>query len=204
MKKDGEWPRFFYKIYRVYSPDEEHSHGLFDNEPLYVGWTDDKSMVKAFLEQRNPDKYMVEEWLTDEDDARSAEFHNEWELDIVMLNSNHNKKKKIPLITTSVELHRSIKSIYEMFHEQSMVCDVDDKVLIAWSIFVQLKEEYKEALHFIGYQQEEEEILYDRVEDPYNPESFEGAYTGDKSRSSPFEMCVSTLESLIKVMEFDM
>lgn len=194
----------YYKIYRVYSPEEKQVHGLTDEDAFYVGWTTSKKMVKAFFDQRDPRKYNVEEYELEDEDAKMYDFEKVWELDILLLKSNHTNEL-VPLVTSSIEMNNSLRSIDEMFKNQSMICNVDDKVLVSWSIFAQLKNEYQEALHIIGYRQEEEEILYDSVDDPYDPDQYEAA---DRCiippKSVPFEASVSSLESFIKVMEFDM
>lgn len=204
MKLKDEWPKKFYKIYRVYSPEEKQVHSLTYNDSFYVGWTNSKKMVKAFFEQRNPIKYSIEEYELEKDDANVYDFDKAWKLDTLWLKSNHTDEL-VPLITSSIEMNNNLRSIDTMFKHQSLVCDVDDRVLISWSIFSQLRDEYQEALHVIGYRQEEEEILYDSVEDPYNPEKYESAEACViPEKSVPFEASVSSLESFIKVMEFDM
>ncbi|MBD5583931.1 MAG: hypothetical protein HDQ88_02530 [Clostridia bacterium] len=188
----------------MYSPEEKQVHGLRDEDAFYVGWTTSKKMVKAFFDQRDPRKYNVEEYELEEEDVKLYDFEKVWELDILMLKSNHTDEL-VPLVTSSIEMNNSLRSIDEMFKTQSMICNVDDNVLIAWSIFAQLKNEYQEALHIIGYRQEEEEILYDSVDDPYDSDRYEAVDSCViPPKSVPFEASVSSLESFIKVMEFDM
>jgi hypothetical protein len=213
--------KLFYLIYRIHNEDDEDIAYLF-------GWTNSKIVAKAFLTQRDPKKYTM--YKRGEDDL-IAEFSesipvDELRIDYVKLKSS-STGESILFLTTLSELQEAEKKIQAMFRELcslDRICKTKDAkdLMYYFSMFMNLRDDYAEALYNIGYRPKEYSMLFDSETDANDMEETieysytEGMYLSEWNRSSRTMLPAQTLmedisniviyslESFVKVLYQDL
>lgn len=163
-----------YAVFRYYSPKEAPTIDYRDRVVFY-GWTDHKSVMKAFLAQRNSKKYIVKRM--DRDEVENMVEHGdhmelddpEHRIDIIQLPSK-NLEAKIDIFMTEYEMKEVEKDIQSRMRSYASV-DAYDKYTLEdmytlVNMFVNLEEPYQDILYYLGFRPIELDML-DESEDGY-------------------------------------
>jgi hypothetical protein len=201
---------YYYFVYRVYSADERNYS--LHNSRLY-GWTHNKSILKAFLKQRNNRKYFAEKHSEDEISEMFSEnkLFNENMIDYINIRSA-TSGEEFMLFTTLQELTECEHRIQQYFEDLSSFTTLQvkgEKIPYYVNMVLSLREDYLDALNTIGYNPKEINILYDDAEYDYRIDSAFDMDSGhiiwnplsNPKHSTRF---IYTLESFIKVLKDDM
>lgn len=146
-----------YVVYRVYSKKERSEENIRHS---FYGWSESKSVIKAFLQQRNPEKYKVYKFNKEEipvsvvDDLDDP-FNM---IDFIKLKSAATHEE-FYLFMTIIEMKSCEKRIQEMFINKCSLSNInkDGNYL---EMFLNLDEYYADALFYIGFRPEEVDILF--------------------------------------------
>lgn len=218
-----------YLVFRVYSEKERSEKKM---QSVYYGWTNHKSVVKAFFQQRSPKKYKAVKLLNDEvkkyiNNADDIELdEREYMIDFIKLKSVNTGEECLLFITLK-ELREIEIDIQGLFHDLSSVSTIDGDSKYLDMVY-NLREEYFDALFFIGYRPPEINALFsDDMEslytDPEVEEQINNAYD-DAAMLTPKDYSLRSrnilpgqyfmndvsnkilysLESFMKVMKDDM
>lgn len=165
----------YYLIYRVYGPKERT--GEETNSWIY-GWSSNKNVVKAFLKQRNKNKYLV--FKMDEEEIAEKFSDNELPsnkmIDCIKLKSAGTQEEFL-LFMTLDEMQECETKIQTMMAELCYVDRIDnDRIKYYTNIILNIDDYYMDALHYIGYRPLEiecvfgssEETVYDLIDIAYN------------------------------------
>jgi hypothetical protein len=155
----------FYLVYRVYKYDDYH------DGPVLYGWTNSKSVLKAFIKQRDQKKYQVYKRTEDELISEFSESMpaDEIKIDYVKLQSVKTGDS-ILFFTTLNELQEAEKKIQRIFKDLSsldrLTENKDSKgIMFYFTMFMNIKEEYADALYDIGYRPKEVDAMFDNIND---------------------------------------
>lgn len=214
-----------YIVYRIYSKKERPK---LDERSSYYGWSESKSVIKAFLQQRSPDKYKVYK-INKENIAPSMfdEVNDSYNMiDYIKLKSAATQEE-FSLFMTMGEMKECEKSIQKMFIDKCSLSDIKGEGNYL-EMFLNLDEYYADALFYIGFRPEEVDIMFPSSDyhDDYSnyvkiEEAIDDAYDGaymhpeevyDKNKFIPglcamddvSKMLYYSLESFIKVLIDDL
>lgn len=170
-----------YVVTRVYSDDDRAP----DERYSFYGWTFSKTILKAFLKQRDPKKYVYKEFHKDDEVLLKAfpEIddgpRSEKMIDYVKLQMASTKEEMYLFITLS-ELKEAELRIQKRFHDMASIDDMD-----ILNLFMHLDKYYLDALEFLGFRPKEVDYIYDTSDsrDNYNTydlaeSEIEEAYAG--------------------------
>lgn len=170
-----------YVVIRVYSNDERSP----DERYAFYGWTFSKTILKAFMKQRDADKYAYREFQEDDDTLLRAfpEINDgprsDKMIDYVKLQMSSTKEEMYLFITLS-ELKEAELRIQKRFHDMASIEDMD-----ILNLFLHLDRYYLDALEFLGFRPKEVDYIYDTSDprDNYNTyelaeSEIEDAYSG--------------------------
>jgi len=152
---------FRYMIYRVYSKSERPDYA---SRSIFYGWTRSKDVKKAFLSQRNKDKYRcVKAYDEDISEEYSEDvLDRDTMIDYINLRFASNPQNQIPFFTTVVELKAAEKNIQKYFKD---LCSLDsvrntDNII---TMLTHLDPYYSDALEYIGFRPEILEAMFPRA-----------------------------------------
>lgn len=157
-----------YVIHRVYSKKEKY---INDRKSYLYGWTDNKSILKAFLSQRTKSKYGIDEIYADPEDILDGQYNDldsNNMLNYIILKSVNNKIDDYYFFMTYNELQETEKRIQKYFRDLCSISNIyyDDDYL---GMLSHINEYYARALDFIGYRPPELSAMYpsaDYTDDP--------------------------------------
>ena len=133
-----------------------------DRESRIFAWTMSKDALKLFRKQRDQSKYRIMKLYID-DKEEFDDIHNGNMLDFLILKSVIDKKP-IKFLTTDLEVQQYEKDLQKYFLKLPALVQRAGGKTTLLQLFMNLKEEYKEALDFIGYRPEELTDLFDDEE----------------------------------------
>lgn len=153
-----------YIVSRVYSAKERPNRS---QKYAFYGWSTDKNVVKAFLKQRSPKKYVSDKF--DDDDPRITRlfpeikegFGGESMIDYIKLKFA-STREDVKFFTTLNESKEAEIKIQQRFHE---LCSIDDMDVL--NMFMHLDRYYLDALEYIGFRPKEVDYIYD-TSDPHD------------------------------------
>jgi hypothetical protein len=196
----------------VYSADERNYS--LHNSRLY-GWTHNKSILKAFLRQRDQNKYSTEKHSEDEISEMFSEnrLFSENMIDYINVRSAASGEEFM-LFTTLQELNECEHRIRRYFEDLSSFTYLKtkgEKIPYYVNMVLSLREDYLDALSAIGYNPKEINILYDDAESEYDYR-MDNAFDMDSGHIvwNPLDdikhstRFIYSLESFIKVLKDDL
>lgn len=158
-----------YLIFRVYSKKEQPK---LEYRSKFWGWTIDKNILKAFLSQRDKKKYKVITQITEEATEEfkrmvdnNGYLDRDHMLDIIKLRSAANGKI-MNIFSTSGELYQYEIGIQKRMKELSSLSAINGikgSGINILELFVNLNDEYADALYRIGYRPPDIDILGDNA-----------------------------------------
>lgn len=213
----------YYLVYRVF--DRKERPWKVDGSIMY-GWTNNKKVLKAFLQQRDKNKYRVFGF----DKEELGEMYSSSIPPIEsMIDMTHNLKSAatgevIPFFSTSNEFTEAQKRIHRIFQELCSLSNIESKkrdTKYFVDMYTNLDEKYTEALHYIGYRPKEIDILYDSmmeqadvihrldtVYETFNPREWDYEHgdmqLGYSVLEDVSEKIIYSIESFIKVLKDDL
>ena len=178
-------------VHRVYNKDDRRYD--YSKSSIY-GWTDNKNIIKAFLSQRNRNKYYVDKMYGSAKEILEG-FYNDLDPDnminYIKLKSVNNKDKDFYLFMTANEMQEAEINIQKYFRDLCSISNIEGKGDYLGMI-ENIDPYYADALDFIGYRPPEISAMYpssDYADDPGEiigiTELIETAYCG--SGISPYE-----------------
>jgi len=206
----------YYLVYRKSENNEYYRQGGIED---FYGWTTSKSVLDAFLEQRNKKNYIVErvESLDEAEliDPRFVELLDDQMIDTIELKSCRTGEMVTLFMTDSEKktIEHDIQKMFDDIRSFDRIKNIDTGRMV--DIYSNLIEKYSVALDVIGYRPCEISYVYDQIEDSYNSDvGFSDAYpkrddtyTSFKSEryiSDPSKIFIYSLESVIKILASDM
>lgn len=142
-------------VYRVFSKKERPEK----NRYVYYGWSSSKSVIKAFLKQRNPKKYDILKIDTDEVGSITEDIDDDGcMIDYIKIRSAKTDEE-ICLFLTRNELKECEIFIQQMFIDQASLSNIDGDGNYV-NMFLALDKYYADALFLIGYKPKEVDILF--------------------------------------------
>lgn len=214
-----------YLIYRVYSKKERPDHNRA-NMKWFYGWTNNKSVLKAFFNQRNKSKYQVVKINLEEIGEIFSENGMDPDLyiDYVPLRfaSSH---EEIHFFTTINELKETEVRIQRYFREKCELVTRDKGRCRLLNILINIDEYYGDALEYIGFIPPEINDLFpspnlgdniedieDLIEDGYNSYLGSPGEKPDHMKNVPGSMFMDkiytkilySVESFIKILKEDL
>ena len=160
--------KIIYLIIRIYLDSERQSPSLYGTDRFYA-WTYNKKLVKAFLDQRNKNKYRVLKIPFNEVPPKyQDELFDNNRLDVAPLRSIKNKDNSIVyFISTMDEIIESKIKIHRIFHDLCLLSKMkfNNKRSLDYylEMIASLKSKYFHALDYIGYRPRELMDKYDRI-----------------------------------------
>lgn len=217
-----------YLIYRIYDKKERPNER---DRSVFYGWTTDKNVILAFLQQRNPDKYKVFKRSNEYISKMYSEDITDYSsmVNFIKIRSV-NIQDDVLLFITANELQECEKRIQRIFYDQSSLSTIKGNIscLEYVTMITNLDLYYFDALQLIGYRPHEIDDLYPSADyhDDFSSiekinEQIDSAYDG--SIASPEETfsrdydipglstltelyceIIYSLESFVKVLRDDM
>ena len=210
-----------YVILRKYSEKERPGSSLKERVILY-GWTNKKNVVNAFFGQRDRSKFILRKFNREElnDIFCENELYPESLIDYIELYSI-NSEDKIPFFTTKYELMSAEKKILRLFSDASKLVERDDGNTRLLNMYMNLSDNYKDALDYIGFRPPELDAIFDNASKDTEEELediIDCAYSEypqelyEKMRELPgvdhlpqdYQKVIYSLEAFIKVLSEDM
>lgn len=217
-----------YLIYRIYNKKERQNE---QERIVFYGWSTDKNVITAFLQQRDPDKYKVfkrsNEYISEMYSEDITDYSTM--VDFIKIKSV-NIQDDVLLFITAKELQECEKKIQRIFYEQSSLSLIKGNISCSnyVAMITNLDLYYFDALQLIGYRPHEIDDLYPSADyhDDFSSiekinEQIDSAYDG--STASPEETfnrdcsipglttltelyceIIYSLESFVKVLKDDM
>lgn len=202
--------------YLVYRTSDDRHGGVED----FYGWTNSKTILNAFLKQRNKSKYITEKITIDADlsgayskkglvDTKYLELDKDLMIDILPIKSCQSGDI-VKLFTTNDEKIRITNDIDAMFDELRSFDRMNtDNIKSMVDTYSAIKDKYTDALVKIGYQPMEVEYMYDSVEDIKNYVNYGLGYSDNEDDDilnhshnyTIYKSIVYSLESVIKVLK---
>ena len=215
--------RRYYIVYRVFNRKERP---WFDNTSRIYGWTNNKNILKAFMQQRDNRKYISYEMDKDElgEMFSSTSLPAETMIDLTTSLKSATSGEPIPFFSTDSEFIEAQKKIIRLFEDLSSLSNIESKkrdTKYFVDMYTNIKDKYTDALHYIGYRPKEIDILYDsmieeadaiyRLDTSHElrgPREFD-YQRGDMERgysvlSDVSEKIIYSIESFIKVLREDL
>lgn len=171
------------------------------------GWTANKFLAKAFMMQRDRDKYRVvkaDEYKLARNFGENQRDYAE-ELKMIKVRSTSGPGE-YSVVTTDNELNEARAHILDMLRDLSALShpgeEFDPMLLGA---FMCLGDPYKEALDYIGFQPKEMAAMYQGDDESIYPEEEMRKYYGVGSMVNipDYEKCLYSLEGLIAGLKED-
>lgn len=150
-------------VYRSFSKKERPELNHKERNVFY-GWTEHKSILKAFLSQRNKNKYKVYK-VSDEDIEKFYSedvTYNETKIDCIKTKSSKTHEEYV-LFITGVELQESEIKIQQIFRDLSSIKDLPGNYNYL-DMILHLDSYYFDALYYIGYRPPEIDAIYDSAD----------------------------------------
>lgn len=213
---------FKYLVFRLYSKEEREDP---DQRVILFGWSKNKNVIKAFLQQRDGKKYTYKKFYEDEIIERFSEDVTDSEnmIDYIKLKSA-NSGEEILFFSTMKEMKEAESKIQTMFIEASKL-DIDGSGNYL-DMFCNLRDYYADALYYIGLRPPDLDILFPSS-DEYTPEitidnMVESAYEeeffhpqeeikhnrsilpGVSYMNNAYQKVIYSIESFIKVLRDDL
>lgn len=194
-----------YLVYRVYTKKERSE---FTDRSRFYGWSSAKSVIKAFLEQRDPkkytvikiDKHQIAETFSEEIDDVDAM------IDMLILKSV-SSGEEIPLFMTLNEMRETEKKIQRMFDDMASLERIDGTGDYL-QMFLNFDPYYADALFIIGCRPREIDIMFPSADyhDDYSnimkvEEEIDNAY--DRIYTSPSETYSSHYNKILGLTALD-
>lgn len=156
-----------YLIYRTYSKKMKK---INNNKNYLFGWSKDKNAVKAFLMQRDENKYNVIKTNDDEIAKIYGENDLDEDLELDYVNLTFSSNGEIfPLYTTKNELGEIEISVQRYFKD---LCRLDKYEISTVENIIKmlsnLKDIYEASLEMIGFRPPEMDALYPGYDDEYD------------------------------------
>lgn len=194
------------KVYKVYTYDHD-SQGGIDN---YYGWSNSKAIINAFMQQRNPKKYIVDkEIIPGNIEIEKYDCLAEFMIDTLRLKSSNDGQKYTIFMTKEEMMYiensiRELQSSYYNFNN-----DPDSSSLM--QMIFNLDEEYLQCLEFIGYRPLENSYLFDEINEAYDyqlihPSSIDDvdvdrySLPGERNISDKSKLLMYSLENVIRIL----
>ena len=193
-------------------------------DPIYA-WTNNKKMVKWFIEQRNHKKYRVIKARYIDIERKFSEYSNQialYKLEFMKLKSAKDGKFYY-FITTANELKEYESHCQDMFSYLSSAEKIDNnRIEYFMNILGNFEKKYADALNMIGYIPKELESLFPGGEDSLDwinhgiDASYEDMDVEEfrKTRNLPgiensseddiYRKIIYSMESFIRIMKDDM
>lgn len=162
-----------YLVFREYSRKDRLNK---EDRTIFYGWTDNKSVLKAFLSQRDRSKYSVRKAKYDDESSSAGRYIIDGRPVAVTDDDEENVKidylelpssttgEKVNMFMTRKEMQQAEISIQRMLHDKTELHRVKGNGNYA-SMILALKKKYAEALHIIGYRPPDLDYLFPNGED---------------------------------------
>ena len=137
-------------VYRSFSKKERPELNNRERNVFY-GWTEHKSILKAFLSQRNKNKYKVYK-VSDEDIEKFYSedvSYNETKIDFIKTKSSKTHEEYV-LFITGVELQESEIKIQQIFRDLSSIKDLPGNYNYL-DMILHLDSYYFDALYYLKF-----------------------------------------------------
>ena len=146
-----------YIVYRIYSKAEKQEHGM---SSIIYGWSLSKSIIKAFLSQRDDKKYKVIKIYGDLDEIQIDDCYldNSNMIDFIKLKSSKSGEE-VYLFMTANEMQEAEIKIQRYFRDLCTVSDIRGKADYV-QMFMAIDNYYASALDFIGYRPPEISAMF--------------------------------------------
>jgi len=159
----------YYLVYRIYTKKERPN---VKDRSIFYGWSKNKSIINAFMNQRTKSKYMSIKLYSDDprlENMRSDYIDEHHMIDFVILHSSADPLINIKFFTTTNEMMNTEIQIQRLFHESSPLSNIDpDEISVYVNMMLNLKDKYFDALDFIGFRPQEIDQLYDSSDEKDN------------------------------------
>lgn len=180
-----------YVIHRIYNKDEIRYNN--SSKSRIYGWSNNKNIIKAFISQRNKNKYYVEKMYGSSEEILDGYYNdldNENMINYIKLKSV-NSDQEFYLFMTAVEMQEAEINIQKYFRDLCCISDIEGRGNYL-EMFMNIDRYYSDALDFIGYRPPEISAMYQSMDPTDDPgdiigitELIENAYSG--SCISPYE-----------------
>ena len=165
-----------YVVFRVYS--EKERPGIRDNDRIvYYGWTSSKIIVKAFMKQRDNDKYVVKKLNDAKIEMMQIYPEIDTVIDFIRLPSKV-YNTDVDIFMTKKEMKDAEKKISKFVHTSFSLEHIgtDKEHWRLLELFCNFEDKYQEALEYFGIWPDELNAVFDNIE--YR-ESDDGIYDAD-------------------------
>ena len=211
-------------VFRYYSQAEAPTL-TYQERTVFYGWTDHKSVLKAFLAQRDRSKYVTRKIPIDE--AEEIAMHGNLEkideeerrIDFIQLQSSVTKET-VTLFMTSYEMQETEKDIQSYFRHLSSI-DPDEQLdgsvtIRLMNLFLNIEEKYGAALDYIGFRPSEIDAVFDDADDSFTMvDQIDQSYSDRENRSlhrpkgvrmllDDYSKVIYSLESFVRAMKRDL
>ena len=192
-----------YLVFREYTREERPS---IEERSAFYGWTDSKEVIKVFLKQRDPSKYIVRKSKIIKEDGVPMEYlvgggdtplfdgdEEEVKINYLLLTSSVTGEK-VKLFMAPREMNEAEQMIQTMLSEKASLSNIKadgDYV----EMIINLRHKYAEALNLIGYRPPDISYMFphgeydsqvghiiDEIESAYSFESYGFDPESDHSR----------------------
>lgn len=158
-------------VFRVYSEEERPEKST---QSIYYGWTTHKAVLKAFLRQRSSKKYKVIKLSNEEIEKYNQKYSDcddlddkEHMIDFIKLKSAKTYEEHTLFVTLN-ELRSFEIDVQGYFHDLASVSTIDGDSKYLDMVY-NLREDYFNALYFLGYRPPEINALFsDNMESMYD------------------------------------
>lgn len=180
-----------YIIYRAYSIDERPDDTI-DERNILFAWTNDKHLLKMFMQQRNPEKYRINRCHREDLERYYSDIDTkDMKLDLLPLRSK-STDGFIYIISTKKELDEFQGKVRELMDNLSSLEVIKGGGNYLDMIY-NLEEKYSDALNFLGYTPREFQAFFTSGFDSYS-----------ESNDPVIFNYIYSAEAFIKVMLDDM
>ena len=208
----------YFVIYKILPYDVVSKRGYA------YAWTPSKSVLKAFIQQRDATKYRVCEIDTDDppDEFIDGNLNEDNKIIFIKLRSARDLSEYTLFMTTR-EIQEASSKIEQLFVDEcalSKLTSDGEKLFQLVNTVANLDDQYLDALDMIGYKPAEVMYLYDSADDSPQDDynvfdyiSYVDEMCSDRYYRSPrtisyrnmnhHKQAVHTLESFIKVIKDD-
>lgn len=151
----------YYMIYRRYSKKERPDTPK-NGRSIFYGWTQSKSVAKAFISQRDKNKYNIYKINSEEIGDLYSENYSDTakEIDYIKLTSAATGDE-IMFLTTAEEENSAEKKIQSYFKDLCRLVDKDNGNTTLLNMYLNLKDKYQDMLEYVGFNPPEVNYLFD-------------------------------------------
>jgi len=220
----------YYIVYRVYTDEEMVKRIRSTGNNRIYGWTYDKRVLEAFMMQRDKKKYIsykVSRSKIEKTFGSSSLPPNTMINYLPLISAKSGEE--IPIFMTMDESQECEKKIQRYFDEMSSLSNIpfknkEKEIDFYVSMFVNIKEKYASAIHYLGFRPPEVDAKFDSMIDAYDagdvydmidqayekgyPMEYHGALKdgvpGRALIDDPVRKSVYSFESFIKVLREDL